>query len=211
MNSFVSAGLLVPGQAGVSLLIALVIYDIGKSWRAATMFALYLPTFASGIIISTVWRWIFHPEAGLMNWLLGTQIVWMGDRWLAIAGVCLILTTCNLGTYTLVYMGALLQIDHAVLDAARIDGAGRVQMRLRILLPMILPTVRLVTLLVMIAAFQVWETIYMMSPVVEATNLMYDMFHTAFRASRYGLGAAKAMVLVAIVALLTAIKRQVER
>ncbi len=215
VNSLLYAAILVPTQAGIPLLLALMIFDVKKSLRSAVMFSLYLPAFTAGIIISTVWRWIFHPRAGLANWILSlfemTPVMWMGYRGTAIIGISTVLTSVGLGFYTLVYMTALLSVPSEVIDAARIDGASAARIRVAVLVPIVSPTIKLISLLVAIAAMQVWETIYMMAPVQSATNLMYDLYQTAFRFSRHGLGAAKSVVLMGIIVVLAVVKRRIER
>ena len=215
INSLLYAVVLVPAQAGIPLVLALFIFDIKKSIRSSVMFALYLPSFTAGIIISTVWRWILHPRAGLANWLLSLfgagPIMWMGYRGTAIIGISMALTSVALGFYTLVYMTALLSVPSEVIDAARIDGASAARIRVAVLVPIVSPTIKLITLLVAIGAMQVWETIYMMAPVQDATNLMYDLYQTAFRFSRHGLGAAKSVVLMLIIVVLAVVKRRVEK
>jgi len=215
INSLLYAVVLVPTQAGIPLLLALMIFDVKKSLRSAVMFSLYLPTFTAGIIISTVWRWIFHPRVGLANWVLSLvgfgPMMWMGYRGTAILGISTVLTSVALGFYTLVYMTALLSVSSEVIDAARIDGASPARIRFSILVPIVSPTIKLISLLVAIGAMQVWETIYMMAPVHSATNLMYDLYQTAFRFSRHGLGAAKSVVLMTIIVVLAVVKRRIER
>lgn len=204
-NSGMYAAMLVPGWALVPLLIALRSMEMKRTLRAKLMFAFYLPTFTSGIIISTVWRWIYHPNDGVLPFNI------MGSRWTAIPGISLILILSYMGFYIVLYVSALTAIPQECIDAAKMDGCSDRQVRWRIRVPIIRGTVSLAVLLTTIAAFQMWETIYMMSPVVEAHNLMYDMYETAFKFSRYGIGAAKAVVLIIIVGTLAVVKRRVER
>ena len=137
--------------------------------------------------------------------------MWMGYRGTAILGISIVLTSVALGFYTLVYMTSLLSVPTEIIDAACIDGATTRRMRFSILVPIISPTIKLISLLVAIGAMQVWETIYMMAPVHSATNLMYDLYQTAFRFSRHGLGAAKSVVLMTIIVVLAVVKRRIER
>jgi len=78
-------------------------------------------------------------------------------------------------------------------------------------IPMIAPVISVVVLLSIIGAAMVWETIYMMSPVVSSVNLMYDLYRTGFVYGRHGLGAAKSVVLMIIIVALMLIKRRVEK
>jgi multiple sugar transport system permease protein len=214
INSLLYSGIMVVLNPLIGLVVALTIFDVNKGLRNATLFATYLPAFASGIIISSVWRWIYAYPSGLANWflsLVGIQpVIWMADRWIAISGVMLNVCITSSGGVVLFLTAACLAIPKELFDAARVDGANAWQVRRRIVVPMILPMLSLCMLTALIASWQIWETIYMMSPVQDANNLMYDMYFTAFRFGRYGMGAAKAVVLTAIIVVLTLAKRRLE-
>jgi multiple sugar transport system permease protein len=214
INSLVYSAIMVVLNPLIGLVVALTIFDLKKGLRNATLFATYLPAFASGIIISSVWRWIYAYPSGLANWfmsLVGVQpVIWMADRWVAIFGVMLNVCITSSGGVVLFLTAACLAIPKELFDAALVDGANAWQVRRRIVIPMIAPMISLCMLTALIASWQIWETIYMMSPVQDANNLMYDMYFTAFRFGRYGMGAAKAVVLTAIIVILTMAKRKLE-
>ncbi len=210
-NTFFYVILIATGQTGGALIIALGIRNISKAVRGATMFILYIPVFTSGVIITSVWRWIYTGRDGLLNWILGTDIVWLLYRYTAIPAISSILVLSNLGFYVIVFTVALTSIDKEITDAAEIDGATQRQTRRYILVPIIWPMVALCILITSIGAFLVWNTIKMMEPAAASHNLMYDMYATAFTLGHYGEASAKAVVLVVLIVIFTLAKRRIER
>ncbi len=215
LNSFMYVGLIVTATTFVSLCIALLIINMNKLTQDTTRFVLYIPTFTSGIIIATVWRWILHPVQGLANWMIGlfgiSPVMWLADRSTAILSISVMLVCAQIGSILVIILASMLSISSTIYDSARIDGAGWWTIKIRIIIPMVMPTILLMTLLGMIGTFQMWETLYLMKPIQAANNLMFDIYRTGFIYSKYGLSAAKSILLMAIVLGLSLIKRRVER
>jgi multiple sugar transport system permease protein len=105
----------------------------------------------------------------------------------------------------------MLSIPTALYDSARIDGASWFQIKIWIILPIVTPTIFVLSLLYMIGTFQVWETIYLLRPIQAANNLMMDVYLTGFTFSRYGMAAAKSIVLMILILSLSLIKRRIEK
>lgn len=211
VNTFAYVILIAVGQTVGALVIALCIRNISKAVKSATMFILYIPVFTSGVIITSVWRWIYSARDGLLNWILGTDVIWLLHRFTAIPAISLILVVSNLGFYVIVFTVALTSITKEITDAARIDGARTGQIRRFILVPIIRPMILLIVLLTSIGAFLVWNTIQMMEPAAIAHNLMYDMYAMAFTLGHYGEASAKAIVLLGLIVIFAVAKRRVER
>ena len=210
VNTFIYVVLIAGGQTGGALLVALAIRNINKAVRGASMFILYIPTFTSGVIITSVWRWIYSARGGFLNWLLGTDVIWLLHRFTAIPAISMILIISGLGFYVIVFTVSLAAIDREIIDAAMIDGARSGQVRRYILLPMIRSMILLVILLTSIGAFLVWSTLQWMEPAAISHNLMFDMYTSAFTLGHYGIASAKSVVLVVLVVIFAVIKRRIE-
>ncbi len=215
INSFLYAIPYIGAVTFLSVATSLLIIDMPKWIHNVMRFIYYIPVFAAGIIIATVWRWILHPQIGLANWLLGSigidSVMWLGYRYLSIAALCVMLASTSLGAGLVIYLAAMLSIPSTIFDSAKIYGATNFQIKIGIILPIISPTIFMMTLIGMIGAMQVWETIYMMRPIAAANNLMFDIFLTGFTFSQYGLAAAKTLVLMLLILSMSIIKRRIER
>ena len=215
LNSFIYTAFLVLGWTLLPLGISLLAYEMHRAMQAYIRFIFYVPVFASGVIISTVWLYILHPTNGLANWLIGrlgiTQQLWLGERLLAISTLSTMLITSYMGFYVLVYMAAILSIPKEIIDAARVDGATKWQIKMRVIVPMIMPTVLFISLLTMIASLQIWETIFIMNPTSQSYNIMYSIFDSAFLSSKYGFASAKTLILLLLILSLSIGRRYLEK
>jgi len=215
INSFLYVIIIVIGCNGFGLFICLLIVNMNKWLQDAVRFVFYIPCFTVGIIISLVWKWIFNPSTGVMNYIIGLvgfePIIWFGNRFTAIIAVSLSIIIVGMGTNLIIYLSAVLSIDKSIYDSALIDGASWNQIKMKIIIPIIAPTIYILTLFGVIGGFQMWETIFILSPITTAYNLMYDSYSTAFRFSHYGLGSAKSITLMIIIFIVAIIKQKAER
>lgn len=208
----------VPVTTAIALVVALLSYDFGKSMRSYLRVVLYLPMLTSGLVISTVWRWVWHPSVGLANWLLSLvglePVWWLGGRMTGIFAISCNLVLSSLGYMSMVMMASILSVGKELLDAAVVDGATPWQVRLRIIVPTIAPTIALMGTLSMIGVTQMWETVMATTnggPDHGTSTLMFDIYETGFLRGRFGFGSAKTVLLVALVLGLTIIRKRIEK
>lgn len=216
-NTLVYAAFIIPGQAGVALFVALTAVNMSKRAQDYVRFAFYAPVFASPIIMTSVWRWIFHPVDGLVNYLLSflgvRKIIWFGERLPAIGAISFMICCSTMGSYVIIYLATMLSVSTDLYDAAQVDGATWPQIKLRIILPMIFPTVSLISLLSLVAALQIWVLVHALTnggPNNGTSTIMYNIYLDGFNYSRFGMAAAKSLVLFLIVVMLSVLKKRVE-
>lgn len=155
------------------------------------------PGFLTGteILGLTLWEWLSGPSVALMAIIL--LVVW---------------TTT--GTFMLMFLAALQDVPKEVEEAATIDGTNRWQRFRFVVLPMLKPTLFLVITLGLIGTWQVFDQIYVMSqgnPAKTTLTPAFLSYSYSFRQNEWGLGAAMAFVLFAIIILLTSVQRFVMR
>ena len=120
-------------------------YQIYRSHRVLLGFyriAFYLPSVASIVTISVVWKNLLNPVMGLANYVLGlagkAPVVWLGQGY-AFGSLTLILFTINVGMSLILYISAMQNIPTALIEAARIDGAGDFRIYRSLILPLCKP------------------------------------------------------------------------
>lgn len=191
------------GELAIGLGVAMYVYNMGKGAQSLARFAFYVPTFAAGIIISNVWKWIFHPSAGLANYLLSivglSPTAWTASRLGALSVVSFIIVTSAAGFMVMILIAALTEVPKEIVEAAQIDGARLGLIKWRILFPCILPQFLVCVLLAVISASQIWETIYLMTnggPDGGSASILFNAYQTAFVYGKHGMAAAKTVTLV---------------
>ena len=210
VNTLIFSAGVVPLNLIFSLMLALYLGG-GKTGTKFVRGIIFLPVVTSGVAWAIVWRYLLQGgTAGPVNWFL-SQIGIEGPNWLfekgwAMASVIVTRVMKNLGMNVLIFMGAVLNMPDDVIEAARIDGAKGWSLFSKIKLPLLMPTVMMVTIVTVIGSMRVFDTIKLMTdggPEGSTMVMVYYIYHQAFRMFETGYASAIAVVLFGIVLILT--------
>ncbi|HRL12027.1 MAG TPA: sugar ABC transporter permease [Aggregatilineales bacterium] len=182
--------------------------------------ATFLPVVASWVVVSIIWKWIFNPQYGLVNYGLA-QLGITGPAWLfepATAVWALVITSVwkDVGYIALLYLGGLQAISESYYEAARIDGANRWQMLRRITVPLLTPTMFFVAITLLINYFQIFEQVWLMPMRDSAADRQVEVIVTevvknAFSYNRMGYASAMSWVLFALIFVITFIQLRLQK
>lgn len=203
-----------PLSIAVSLGAAVLVTSAVLRMRALFRTLYFLPVVTSLVAVAVVWRYLYHPRFGLLNYLLARvglgPLDWLGDPRLAMPAIILLAVWKNFGFNMVIFVAGLLSIPERVYEAARIDGAGRWQQFWRVTLPMLAPTFVFVGVMTLIGNFQLFAEPYVMTqggPAHATLSLVLYMYEEGFRWWNLGYAAAIAFVLFAIILSITAVTR----
>lgn len=214
-SSLIYAGSICLVTTFTPLIFALLAYDTKRWMQSYTKFIFFVPSFTSGVIMTMVWRYIFQPRTGLITYLTGLfgipSVMWMANRWTAVGGISVMTISGIMGVPLLIYMSSILSINPEVFDAARIDGASRFQVKTRIVIPMLGPSVLLVILITMMSGFFIMETILLMTGGGYGTQtFIFNIFHEGINNSKIGLASARNVLMFFVIMTMVFIKRRLE-
>ncbi|MCU0500365.1 MAG: sugar ABC transporter permease [Anaerolineae bacterium] len=169
----------------------------------------YLPAVTSGVAVAILWQFVFHKQWGILNAILsvfGAQpIGWLVDpKWVMVAFV--IMSIWGVGGSMIIYLAGLQSIPTELYESASIDGANGVRKFWHITLPMLTPTIFFVLITGLIAAFQIFESAYIMTgggPNYATYFFGLNIYFTAFQSLRFAYASTLAWMLFAIIAALT--------
>jgi multiple sugar transport system permease protein len=178
----------------------------------------FAPFVTTLVAIAIVWRYLYHPQYGLLNYALGAigigPIDWLGDpRW-AMPAIILLATWKNFGYNMLIFIAGLQAIPLELYEAAYLDGAGAWRRFRHVTLPMLGPTLAFVGLVTVIGFFQLFAEPYVMTrggPLRSTTSMVLLMYEEGFRWWRMGYAAAVAFVLFAIIFGAMLLHRRLQR
>jgi ABC-type sugar transport system permease subunit len=201
----------IPLQMGIGLALALVL-DRSVRFRGFFRSVYFLPAVMSSVVIVFAWTWIYNPEVGLLNTVLG----WFGGEgqaWLSepdhALWASMVLSVWRYAGFSMIfYLAALQGIPTQLYEAARVDGASWWYQTRRVTIPMLAPMTWLLILLGIIGALREFEVIWILTRggPADATNLLSVLvFKEAFEASRPGYAAAIATVLLVATAIASAL------
>jgi multiple sugar transport system permease protein len=175
--------------------------------------ALFAPVVTTVVAVAVIWRYLFHTRYGFLNYVLGwfgiDAIDWLGDPHWSMPAMIVFAVWKNFGYNMIIFVAGLQSIPDDRYEAARIDGATRLQQFRFITLPALAPTMLLVTLLTMVGYFQLFAEPYVMTrggPAQSTTSVLYFMFEEGFKWWNLGFASAVAFVLFAIMLAGTAIQ-----
>lgn len=218
LNILVYAVMYVPSIIIISLLAAV----LGNSelfGSKAMRIIFYLPCITGSIATAYVWRWMFDVESGVFNGILDMfglpESQWLSSRsYLVMVCVVMVSVWSGIGNNMLIFLAALKGVSPELYEAAKLDGANKMQTLWYITVPSIAPTMYFITTMSIIGAFQMFDLVYAMvpsnsmewgrTPVV----MIYEIGFTRFRG---GLGTAMSIILFAVIMVVTFLFQRVAK
>ena len=217
-NTLIIVAVSVPTVCVFSLWVASAIYDMKPALTSFYRVIFYLPVVTGSVAVTVVWKWMFNNYYGIFNYLsqgLGLtdqNINWLGDARYALWCIILILFTTSVGQPIVLYVSALGNVDQSLVEAAEVDGATNTQVFWKIKWPQIMPTTLYILVITTINSFQCFALIQLLTsggPNHSTDTIMYYIYYTAFKLYRYGYGNAMGVILMIIIALLSAVQFKV--
>ncbi len=178
--------------------------------------AYFLPVVSSSVAIALVWRYLFNTDAGLVNALLtglgASQVPWLIDPNTALWAVVIVSVWQSLGYDIVLFIAGLQAIPKEYVEAARIDGASRWQVFRSVTWPLLTPTTFFILVVSVIGSFQVFAVVNVMTgggPALGTDVLVNLLYRRAFVYFDIGRASALAVVLLAILLILTYVQFRV--
>ena len=183
----------------------------------------FFPYVASLVAVAAVWNMLFTPaKGGIVNQLLMNVFHTQPLKWAASSSTVMLTIIMfsvwkNMGYYMVIYLAGLQGISEDLYEAASLDGANAWQKFRHITVPQLKPTTFFVTIMLTINCFKVYDIVYMLAGgsngVVNksAIVLVYYIYEEAFRNWKLGRASASALVLFAIVLVVTLIQFRGEK
>ena len=201
---FTSAAVIAPVLLGVW---AAVCFAANFKFRGIARTIFILPMMATPVAISLVWTMMFHPQLGVLNYLLTSvglpPSTWVYDSATVIPTLVMVETWQWTPLVMLIVLGGIASLPQDPYEAATIDGASAWQMFLHITLPLAWPFIMVATVIRLIDALKTFDTIYVITlggPGTSSETLNIMLYQTAF--AYYDLGYGSAIVVVFFVLIL---------
>lgn len=200
----------VPMNIVASLLIAMLLSRrfFGVGFFRTVFFA---PVVTSAVAWAIVWKFLLQGgESGVVNAFLGLLGIqgpnWLFDPEWAMFSVIVNRVLKNLGMNVIIFLAAITNLPPQYFEAAKIDGADSFTIFRAIKIPLLMPSILMVTIITVIGSLKVFDTILLMTgggPSNSTMVLVYYVYYQAFQFFRYGYASAIAFVLFVFVLALT--------
>ncbi len=218
LNTVEYAVMTVPVTLILSLFLAILLNSKIKGiafYRAS----LFFPYIASIVAVGAVWNMLFQPEFGPINDALRMMGIDNPPQWAvstkwAMVVISIVTVWKYMGYYMIVYLAALQGISSSLYEAASIDGAKGWQKLKYITVPMLTPTTFFVLIMLTIQCFKVFDLVYVMTgggPGGATKTIVNYIYDKAFVEWQMGVASAGAIVLFAVVLVITLIQFKAEQ
>ncbi|MFF0922712.1 carbohydrate ABC transporter permease [Rhizobium leguminosarum] len=196
--------LIFPPMIGLLLALSLNQKIFGRNGLRAIF---YLPGIIAPIAVATMWKWMYDPFFGLFSQLLtswgmqGWINDWLGNRDIALYSVFVAYLWQTVGFSMVLFLAGLQNVSQTLVEAARIDGAGRWKVFKHVTLPALRPTITIVLVLSVISSLKAFDIVYGLTgggPAQSTQMLALWAFTQAMQIFDFGRGAAISVVLLLI-------------
>lgn len=167
----------------------------------------YLPVIIAPIAVATMWKWMYDPFFGLFNALLtgwgATGLIqdWLGDAQVALYAMFVAYVWQTVGFSMVLFLAGLQGVSQTLVEAARIDGAGRFQLFRHVTIPALRPTITIVLILSVINSLKAFDIVYGMTqggPAQSTQMLAMWAYTQAMQLGDFGKGSAISVVLLIV-------------
>lgn len=193
--------------------LALLLNNIGSKHISNTFRSmLFFPNISSVVATILVWKMLFNPNEGPINYILNAIGIQNPPRWTASSewALVVIIIFCvwwGAGYYMVILLAGLKSIPTHLYEAAIIDGASDWQKLSRITIPLLSPTLFFVLIICIINAFKVFDPVFLMTrggPGFSSSVLGYFIYHQGFMLHKMGYASAGSLFLFFLVLSITA-------
>jgi len=179
----------------------------------------FIPVVSSMVAVSLMWRWMYNPTAGILNYVLSeifeflrlpiTPPDWLQSTTWAMPAIIIMSVWKGLGYNMVIYLAGLQGIPTSLYEAAEMDGANGLNKFFNITLPLLTPTTFFVLIMSLIGSFQVFEQAYIMTnggPARATITTVYYIYQNGFQWFKMGYASAVAWVLFAAIMIITVVQ-----
>ena len=203
-NSLILAGLSIVGELIPATFFAIVLAR-GVKGEGFFRTVYFIPVLLSSVVLGQLWSMIYNPSYGLLNTVLeaigldALARAWLGEQSTALISVFVVVIWQYIGYHMLLIYSGVKRIPADIFEAAEIDGANKIQTAFRIIIPLILPTIKTSMVLAVIGSLKMFDIIYVLTnggpnhATEVASTLMYT---TIFKKNLYGYGSAMAVFII---------------
>ena len=200
----------------LGLLLAVLLSGRGRT-RLVYASIFFIPHTVAAVCAAIVWRWIYDPSIGPLNWLLETIGLagrpWLADESIVLIAVNMIGSWSYYGFCVLIFMAGLQNISPELYDAAKIDGAGALQQFFYVTIPLLRNAITFVLVYTIIGSMKFFDLIFVATnggPNEASTVVGLRIYWYSMREGRFNYAATMSTILTVVILVLSvAVIRQI--
>ena len=210
-NTLLIVGICLVIEMILGFIIALTLWNMQRSLKVVHAIIM-LPMITSPVIVALIWRSIYDPQFGILNYVLKitlgiSNVAWLGDVSLALPSVMIMDIWQMTSFVILILYASMTTVPTDCIESAFVDGASFLKMVFRIIIPFTLPAIFLVIILRTMDLFRIFDTIYVLTrggPSSASESLSIYIYKTSFQFHEMGYAMALSLITLMCILLVSA-------
>jgi len=199
-NTLYFAALSVALELAIGLAMAQLLAHAGRA-RPLVYGTVLVPWAVPGVVSARMWEWMYNPEIGVLSYLAGTPVNWLGDPALALHAAIAMDVWKSTPFVALLLLAGLQGLPRDLAHAAALDGASAWTTFRRITLPLLAPVILVAAVFRTIDALRVFDAVYVLTgggPANATETLSIYAYRVLFQMLDFGYGSALAVAMLAV-------------
>lgn len=206
------AAITVPVGLGLAIVLAVALERLRSRTLYLTMF--FAPVITSSIAVAMIWQQLLRSDGMISTTIARILHVsppdWLGDPHLALLAVCIVTIWSSLGLNVVIFLAGLQNIPPTLIEAARIDGAGALDLFFRIRIPLLSPVIFFSTVIAFISSLQTFDIVFVLVPNAGPDNatrtIVYHIYDLGFGKTQFGVASAASVILLLLTLVITGVQ-----
>lgn len=192
-----------------AMFVASAVFDKNAKYVSIIRGAYYIPVMVSMVVMSMIWSFLLNPANGLIPFLarkLEVSVNFLGDTHWVLPVIIFVTFVTNVGQAIILYIASMIGVPKELFEAAEVDGASRIKVIFKIILPMVKPTTIYIIIMNIIAVLKIFVVIQLLTgggPNNASTTMMYYLYNNAFKYNQLGIASAVGVIMFIITLLLS--------
>ena len=206
LNTLIFSVVVIFFRVGLGLAIAVAIYSTLVKHKSFFCAVYYMPVVTPMVAVAFVWKFLYNPQIGSINQILGLDINWLMNPKTALIAIMVMTIWKDFGYAVVMFMAGLYSLPSDAMEAAKVDGASSWQTFKYLTLPLLKPMTLFVVITSIISYIQAYVQVLILTeggPGTATYLSSYIIYNEAFVKYNFGYASAMSFVLFVITAVFT--------
>ena len=206
LNTLIFSVVVIFFRVGLGLAIAIAIYSNLIKHKSFFRAIYYMPVVTPMVAVAFVWKFLYNPQIGAINQILGLDINWLMNPKTALLAIMIMTIWKDFGYAVVMFMAGLYSLPSDAMEAARVDGASSWQTFKYLTLPLLKPMTLFVVITSIISYIHAYVQVLILTeggPGTATYLSSYIIYNEAFVKYNFGYASAMSFVLFVITAVFT--------
>ncbi len=207
-----------PLSIAVSLGAAMLLNSKLIKYKGFFRLSYFIPYITTLVAVAIVWRFMYHPKFGILNYFLGwfgiNPVDWLGNPNTAMPAIILMSVWKTFGYNMIIFIAGLQNIPEDLYEAASLEGANGWEKFKAITIPMLAPMTLFVSIITIVGFFQLFAEPYIMTqggPLNKTLSIVGYMYQEGFRWWNMGYSASISFVLFFLILIVTVLQFRLQK